>query len=87
MASSKSKAILPTHSLDELVEFFESNDLGEYLEALPEAHFDIDIQRRIHIFALDEDLAERLTAIAREKQMPSKTLINEWLREKILEQA
>ncbi len=87
MASSESKSVPQSHSLDELVEFFESSDLGEYLEDLPEAHFDIDIQRRIHIFALDEDLAKRLTAIAREKQMPSKTLINEWLREKILEQA
>ena len=38
------------------------------------------------IFPLDEDLAERLTAIARAKRIPSKTLINEWLREKVLEQ-
>ncbi len=87
MASGRPKLVSPIDSLDELVKFFDSNDLGEYLENLPEAHFDIDIQRRIHIFALDEDLAERLTAIARKRQMPSKTLINDWLREKILEQA
>jgi predicted transcriptional regulator len=54
---------------------------------MPEAQFDIEIKRRTHIFSLDEDLAERLTAIARAKRMPSKTLINEWLREKVVEQA
>ena len=38
------------------------------------------------MFALDEDLAERLTAIAKAKRIPSETLINVWLREKLLEQ-
>jgi hypothetical protein len=79
---------MPTFgSLDELVKFFEAHDLGEYWDQMPEAQFDIEIKRRIHIFSLDEDLAERLTAIARAKRMPSKTLINEWLREKVVEQA
>jgi hypothetical protein len=79
---------MPTFgSLDELVKFFETHDLGEYWDQMPDAHFDIEITRRMHIFSLDEDLAERLTAIARAKRMPSKTLINEWLREKVVEQA
>jgi hypothetical protein len=73
-------------SLDKLVEFFETHDMGDYWDEMPEVHFDIDIKRRTHLFALDEDLAERLTTIARAKRIPSKTLINEWLREKVLEQ-
>ncbi len=60
--------------------------MGEYWDDMPEAHFDIDIKRRTHVFALDEDLAERVTAIAKAKRIPSKTLINEWVREKVLEQ-
>ncbi len=87
MERSKTKSIPKFGSLDELVEFFETHDLGEYWDHMPEAHFDIEIKRRVHIFSLDEDLAERLTAIARAKRIPSKTLINEWLREKVLEQA
>lgn len=83
---SKSKPLPKFSSLDELVEFFETHDLGEYWDQMPEAHFDIDIKRRTHIFALDEDLAERLTAIAKAKRIPSETLINVWLREKLLEQ-
>jgi hypothetical protein len=86
MEESKSESMPKFSSLGELVEFFETHDLGEYWDHMPEAHFDIDIERRTHVFALDEDLAERLTAIARAKQIPSETLINVWLREKLLEQ-
>jgi hypothetical protein len=60
--------------------------MGEYWDDLPEAHFDIDIRRRTHLFALDEDLVERLATIAKARRVPSKTLINEWLREKVVEQ-
>jgi len=72
--------------LDELVEFFETHDMGEYWEDVPEVDFDIDIKGRTHVVALDEDLVEKVTAIARAKRIPSSTLFNEWLREKILEQ-
>lgn len=33
-------------SLDELVEFFDTHDLGEYWDQMPEAHFEVDIKRR-----------------------------------------
>jgi len=85
--ASKTKSITKFGPLHELVTFFENHDMGEYWEQMPEAHFDIDIKRRTQIFSLDEDLAETLTKIAREKRIPSSTLINEWLREKVMEQA
>jgi len=81
-----SKHIPKFSSIDELVEFFETHDLGEYWDQMPEAHFDIDTKRRTHIFAIDEDLADRLTEVAKAKRIPSETLINVWLREKLLEQ-
>ena len=87
MQKSKTKSIPKFDSLNELVTFFENHDMGEYWDQMPEAHFDIDIKKRTHIFSLDEDLAETLTKIAREKRIPSSTLINEWLREKVMEQA
>ncbi len=73
-------------SLDKLVEFFEGHDLGDYWQDMPEAHFDIDLKRRTHLIALDEDLAEKVTAIAKAQRMSSKNLINQWVREKVLEQ-
>lgn len=32
----------------ELVEFFDTHDMGEYEEALPEAHSEVDIRRKTH---------------------------------------
>lgn len=87
MVRSKSKAIPKFSSLDELVKFFDAHDMGEYWDSMPEAHFEISIKRRTHLFALDEDLAEKVTAIARAKHVPTERLINAWLKEKLLEQA
>ena len=87
MEKNKTKPMPKHRSLHKTVAFFEAHDIGDYLDAMPEAHFDINLKRRTHIIALDEDLAERVSTIARAKRVSSKTLINKWLREKVLEQA
>jgi hypothetical protein len=86
MERSKAKKLTPTRSLDELVEFFETQDLGELWEQLPAAHFDVDIKRRTHLIAIDEELAHQLDEIARAKSTSSESLINSWLREKVSKQ-
>ncbi len=87
MAISKGKVLPEFSSLDSLVEFFDTHDWGDYFEGMPKASFDINIKKRTHVIALDEDLAKRLDQIARSKRVSSKTLVNRWLREKISEQA
>ncbi len=44
MARSKLKEAPPSRSLDALVEFFDTHDMGDLWEEMPAAHFDIDIQ-------------------------------------------
>ncbi|MBT9160853.1 MAG: CopG family antitoxin [Dehalococcoidia bacterium] len=83
MAKSKSKVMPHFASLDELVEFFDTHDLGDYWDQMPEVHFEVDIRRRTHLFAIDDELAGKLTQIARVRQIPAQELINSWLREKI----
>jgi len=87
MSGNKSQSMPKFTSLDDLVEFFDTHDLGEYLDGMPDAHFEVDIQRRTHLFALDEELVDKLTEIALSRQVPSTELINSWLREKILAKA
>jgi len=70
----------------ELTEFFETQDMGEYWDELPEAYFEVDIRKHTHVFALDNDLTVQLDAIAKIQHVPSERLINVWLREKISEQ-
>ena len=64
MSEKKSQNMPNFASLNDLIEFFDTHDLGEYLDGMPEAHFEVDIQRRTHLFALDEELADKLTEIA-----------------------
>lgn len=37
----ESKKLPNFKTLDELVDFFDNNDLGEYIDNMPEVHFDI----------------------------------------------
>jgi len=85
MTKSKPKNLPRFGSLDELVKFFETHDLGEYWTEMPEAHFEVDIKRKTHLFAIDTELADKLTEIAKNRETSSATLINAWLKEKIQE--
>ncbi len=87
MTRSKPKKLPSFESLDELVDFFDTHDLGEYLDGMPEAQFDVDIKRRIHLFALDNEIADELTKIAKLRNTSSEILINTWLKDKIQEKA
>ena len=85
MTKSKSENLPRFGSLDELVKFFDTQDLGEYWTEMPEAHFEVDIKRKTHLFAIDTELADKLTEIAKNRKTSSATLINAWLKEKIQE--
>ena len=39
-------------SIEEMVEFFDTHDMAEHFDEMPEAHFDVDIQRRNHLVLL-----------------------------------
>ena len=71
------------HTIDELVAYFDTHDMGDHLDQLQEVEFEVDIQEKTHIFWLDEDMAEKLTEIALSEKKSSKELINSWLKEKI----
>lgn len=83
MGKSKPKSLPRFKSTRELVEFFETHDMGEYWDLMPEAHFDIEIKGRTLLIAIDDEIAQKLTRIARSKRVSSGALVNSWLREKI----
>jgi hypothetical protein len=56
MVKNTSTGLPPARSLDELGEFFDTHDMGEHWEHMPEAHFDIDIKKCTHLVAIDEAL-------------------------------
>jgi hypothetical protein len=70
-------------SVDELVEYFDKHDMGDYWDRLPKAEFEVNIKTRKHLVAIDEKIIPRINQIARSKKVTSANLINTWLREKI----
>ena len=83
MAINKPKKLPKFETVHNLVEFFETDDTSEYWEEMPEVLFDIDIKRRRHIVAIDGSLADRVTEIARSKNISSEKPINSWIKEKL----
>ena len=87
MAENNSKPLPKFESLDKLVDYFDHHDLGDHFEEMPEVDFEIDIQAKTHLFALEEDLVDDLSRVARKQHMASAKLINLWLKEKLAEEA
>jgi hypothetical protein len=87
--SNKKREPIPQHfqSVAEAAEFWDSHDLTDYWDQTREANFEVDIQRRVFLTALEPGLAKKLTACARKQGVSTETLINVWLTEKIIESA
>jgi hypothetical protein len=84
MAESDSKKLPQFNSNQELVEFFDTHDLGEYESELPEAHFDVDIKRNHYLVSVDGSLMAKLLEVAKAQNVSVETLLDAWLKEKLL---
>lgn len=70
-------------SLPELVEYFDTHDMGEHWDGMPEGQFEVDIKRRHRLVSIDEDLMSQLSDIAKSHQVAVEVLIEAWLKEKV----
>jgi hypothetical protein len=87
MPKNRAEALPATDSIGKLVEFFDTHDMGDLWAQMPEVDFDVDLRRRKHLVALDDDLAGKVEKIARSRHVSSEALINSLLREKLAEPA
>lgn len=78
---------IPKHfkTIEEAADFWETHDLADYWDVTQEAHFEVNIQRRVFLTALEPQLAKKLTAVAHRQGISTETLINIWLSEKARE--
>lgn len=56
MTESKSKKLPKFDSDPELIEFFETHDMGEYESELSEVNFDVDIKQSHYLVSIDRSL-------------------------------
>ena len=76
--------LLPQYaSLDELTDFFDSHDMGDYFEQMPEVEFTVDLKNRKHLVTIDEEVASKLSEIAQAEKVSAEALVDAWLKERI----
>ena len=85
MSSDSGRDPIPEHfeSIREAAEFWDQHDVADYDDLTREAHFEVDLQRRVFLTALEPQLPKGVAAYARRQGISSETLINIWLTEKL----
>jgi hypothetical protein len=79
-------AISRAISYKEIGDFWDSHELTEVSVKTKEVFFDVDIKSEVTYYAVDNTLSEKIQALALKRGVPSDTLINLWVQEKLQEQ-
>jgi len=83
----KSKTSLSkASSYREIGEFWETHDLSDFWEQTKPVEFEVDIQTEQSYYPLERDLAAEVDKIAHQRGVSVETLLNLWVKEKILQQ-
>ena len=87
MGAQDSRDPLPEsfESIKAAAEFWDSHDLSDYWDDTSEAQFDVDLERRVILVPLEQQVARKLAEIARQQGISTETLVNVWLSERLQE--
>jgi len=85
MAGSKVRNQIPEQfaTIEEAVDFWDTHDLTDHWDLIEEADFEVNLQRRRYLVAVDPELAKKLATEAHKQGLSTETLINLWLSEKL----
>jgi hypothetical protein len=84
--SRRRSSLSHAQSYRELVQFWESHDLADYWEQSQWEELEIAYQIEVTYFALKKSLATKLSEIAQRREVAEETLLNAWVRDRILEE-
>jgi hypothetical protein len=87
--SKKQRDPIPAHfsSVAEAGSFWDAHDLADYEDLTKEVQFEVDLQTRVFLTALEPTLAAKLAERAHQQGISTETLVNVWLTEKLSEAA
>ena len=85
MAESKVRDQIPEQfaTIEEAAEFWDSHDLADYWDLTEAVEFEVNLQRRRYLVAVDPELAEKLATEAHQRGLSTETLVNLWLSERL----
>lgn len=85
MPENKSEKLPQFSSSQEIVDFFDTQDMGEYESQMPEVDFEIDLKRIHYLVSVDGRLMSQLLEVAQGQQVSVELLVNAWLKVKLLQ--
>jgi predicted HicB family RNase H-like nuclease len=78
----ESKPLPEFGTTQDLVNYFDTHEMGDHWAQMPEAHFEVSLKKKTYLVSVDEEVMKRLSDIARAQQTSAEALVNSWLREK-----
>ena len=85
MKKSKS-SISKARSYAEIGEFWDEHDLSDFWGKTRKVRFDVVVEPEATYYPVEKGLSEKIQSVARKHGVPSDTLVNLWLEQKIKEQ-
>ncbi|OGP54497.1 MAG: hypothetical protein A2W73_02900 [Deltaproteobacteria bacterium RIFCSPLOWO2_12_55_13] len=80
-------SISKARSYAEIGEFWDEHDLSDFWGKTRKVTFDVEIESEVTYYPIEKTLSEKIQLLARKRGVPSGTLVNLWLEQKIKEQA
>jgi len=78
-------SISKARSYAEIGEFWDEHDLSDHWGKTRKVKFDVVLEPEATYYPIAKDLAEKIQSIARQEGVPSDTLVNRWLDQKLKE--
>ena len=84
-AESKVRDPIPENfeSIEAAVDFWDTHELSDYWDQTSEAHFEVDLERRVILAPLEQNVAHQLAHVAKRQVLSTETLVNVWLSERL----
>ncbi len=70
-------------TLTDLVEFFDTHDMGEYFEEMPEVSGEVNLKPSRCFVTIDQYLLKQLATVAKQQHLSTESLVNTWLSERV----
>jgi hypothetical protein len=65
-------------------DFWDKHSVADNWDKTVETEFDVDIKKEARYVALESELSKKVAKISRQKGISPETLVNLWIKEKIL---
>ena len=72
-------------TIEEAAEFWDTRSLADYEDVQKDVEFEVELKSEKNYFAIEKELSESIDKLAQLKGVLPETLVNLWLKEKVLE--